>query len=148
MNWNLILIFRCSESGTTYFAKFSQKKFLQIAATLFLYIRNYTSVRTVLWYPNKLCYFLRLSLNFLTLVVIISISKYLPISTKFDTNIPQCNQHQVWYKYSSMDGFYGFYSLFCFLWDSANFLKWNLYHIKNQFLWCLWGNWAILRLFY
>ena len=93
---------------------------------IFLYVR-----RTVIWYRNKLCYFLLLSWFFLGFShplknemnrlicllfchsgilwpfhvcnakgVIISMSKYLPISPKFGTNIPQCN-NSGWLIFSS-----------------------------------------------
>ena len=91
----------------------------------------------VLYYPNNLCYFLRLSRNFFLgfsdlpnneitnnlyvcdsvilsfcdrfSCVIISLSKYLPSSTEFGTHVPQCITSGWFFVFFRIFHSYGFY---------------------------------------
>ena len=78
--------------------------------------------------------------------VIISLSKYLPISTKFGTHIPQCNTSGWFFVFFfEFSIFTVFIDFFSFL-GLSQFLRWNLDHFQIEFLWFLWGKWTILRL--
>ena len=78
--------------------------------------------------------------------VIISISKYLPINTKFGTNMPQCNTSGrfLFFEFSISVVFIDFFSFLGLI----QFFRWNPDRFSIEFLWFLWGKWTILRLFY
>ena len=131
-------------------------------------------VRTVLGYPNKLYYFVRLNWNFFwgfhiswaTKWLITYLSVILWSCVHFvcvTLNESLClflitfqsapNLVKILLSVMHLLVFfrsfklYVFYCVFWFMWDLANFLKWNSIHVKNQFLWWLRGYWTILRQF-
>ena len=76
--------------------------------------------------------------------VIVSMFKYRSLSSKYNTDIKQCNTSD-------------FFLIYLFLWfiltffvsvGSSQFLNLNPDHVENKFEWCMWGNLAILILFH
>ena len=77
--------------------------------------------------------------------VIISISKYVPICTKFGTHIPQCNTSGWFFVFFfEFSIFAVFIDFFSFL-GLSHFLRWKSDHFQIEFLWFLWGKWTIVR---
>lgn len=74
--------------------------------------------------------------------VIVSASKYLQISTNFKTDLPQC---------ITLGDFFLFLIVFIdfFIYVILNhFFDWDPYNLSDNFLWYIWGEWGILRIFH
>jgi len=90
-----------------------------------------TYVSVIMWFCDRfVC---------VTLIVIISISKYLPISTKFGTNIHQCSTSGCFF--FSIYKFSQFLLTFSVFWDSQFFLGEIQTTSKSIFYGFYWVNW-------
>ena len=73
--------------------------------------------------------------------VFISISKYLPMCTKFGIHIPQCTTSGFFLSFTVFIDFFSYLGL-------SLFLRWNSDHFQIEFLWVKGGKWTILKLFH